>query len=1253
MNPSKIFLVFLLCGIPFILSAQHIVSGRITDADDGSPIPDAAVFISNTTAGATTNAAGYYQLKIPGGGSYRLVVSHVGYQSVFHDIEPGRMSHTFDATLQAREIEEATIAVKVSARKKDIDLFWKSILGTTPSKRTIRATNPDDVFFYYNPETQKLTVTCRMPLQIVNYETGYHIQCVLDHFTHDYQTNLTSWQLQSMFTELEPENVKQKLLWETKRKKTYQVSISNFIRSFYQNTLSENGFMLLDVRMKPVITVKKLSSVSGLKQVDVEYEPDQIQAVDPDDFLSTDSANHKMVNMPELPAGHEIMLFCFGKPVTDKEIQEIMAAKKFKTGWKKIGLFRNTVHTPQPIHIFPDGTYMNPLKLIPTFSSKSLNGLNMTLPIEYRLGADDIAVEAFAENEPLEEVMPLHPFAVPLLDVAKLFDRQLSVFPQEKVHLHTDKPYYLSGERIWFRAHIVDAATHVPSFSSNCVYVELFNAKDSAVSRIKTGLGNDLYSGYISIPEDAPEGDYTLRAYTAGMRNLDEDYFFMKNIRIGDPLSRMMQVQPKFQFLSDKKIDAEFRFSRIRPSAPVNPESLRIAVNSEKPVNLRTVDGKSKLGFHLAPGEKQRVMLLDAKYETIPFSQYIKIPLPDDDFDVSFYPEGGSALYGVEGRMAFKSMQRNGTEIDVEGTVYDSKGNEITRFETDMRGMGLFKMKYDAGETYYAVCTNGKGQSKRFELPAARENGYALSAVWSRDLLSVTVRPETSDTLCLLVHTRGVVQDVFVLENANEPVIFKKKDFPSGVSHLLLLTKETVPVCERLVFVQNDDQAKVVSKTGKNNHATRSPVDYTVSITDETGEPLPGNFSVSVTCDNEVAADTTMNILTSLLLTSDLRGNIPDPGYYFRKQGRSSEYALDLLMLTQGWRRYDTERIVRNNLTSLDTLQAKGHGLSGTVRYALGWRPVENANVNILSMSGDFTYETSTDRNGRFYLPDSETPDSTVLIVQTDARADRPVKYELLLDGASYPERTLPVVAAGAPDRVQFANYVDKAEQQYVDEFGTRIRHIPEVTITAPKKMGIDYSRYYQPRDVQHVMTENDLKKFPPTSFESLVMRIPGIVIDENNLFSYAREPVVFIVDDFPPDAMSQEDPLLDDIVLSQIIQVDFLVTQVGFIRAKYVVSITTSSRKPKETPYIKYFMPLGFQRPSEFYVPKYDTPEKNTKPDLRTTIHWQPNLTTDEEGKASFSFYTADAPSTYTVVIEGMAEDGKIVYQRDKIVVE
>ena len=100
-------------------------------------------------------------------------------------------------------------------------------------------------------------------------------------------------------------------------------------------------------------------------------------------------------------------------------------------------------------------------------------------------------------------------------------------------------------------------------------------------------------------------------------------------------------------------------------------------------------------------------------------------------------------------------------------------------------------------------------------------------------------------------------------------------------------------------------------------------------------------------------------------------------------------------------------------------------------------------------------------------------------------------------------------------------------------------------------------------------------------------------------------------------------------------------------------ISDTTAMMKRDTTLFTKRIMPLGFQKPAEFYAPKYDQPNQNIKPDLRTTIHWQPNLTTNEEGKASFKFYTADTPSTYTVVIEGVTDDGKVVYKRDKVVVK
>ena len=131
MNKHKFNLPCLLLFwvVPFVLTGQRYISGQITDAEDGYPIPGASVFFDNTTVGAATDAEGHYQLKMPGEGIYRLTITHVGYQSVYKDIESGSTSVVFDAALSVNQLEEVTVAASVRFRQTDINLFWYTILG--------------------------------------------------------------------------------------------------------------------------------------------------------------------------------------------------------------------------------------------------------------------------------------------------------------------------------------------------------------------------------------------------------------------------------------------------------------------------------------------------------------------------------------------------------------------------------------------------------------------------------------------------------------------------------------------------------------------------------------------------------------------------------------------------------------------------------------------------------------------------------------------------------------------------------------------------------------------------------------------------------------------------------------------------------------------------------------------------------------------------------------------------------------------
>ena len=351
------------------------ISGRITDARNGSPIPTATVFFANTTVGVTTDMDGNYQLKIPGEGIYNLMVSHVGYQPVVNSIMPGTTSIVMDVTMQIKELDEVNVSKRIRFRRKDINLFWNKVLGRNPSKSTIQATNPEAVYYYYNPKTRLLKVTCHEPLQIINYETGYHIQYFLTHFVYDYNTKITNWDYNCAFTELEPENIRQQLYWEKNRKAVYHVSLTKLIKSLYNNSLSNDGFVLL----------------SNLRQSELFVPSNQSLSVHPD-FMVLDNVADNSKTLDLLT--DEMLLLCYGRPVTDNDWTNIANIRSEVGGIQNVssrrwnrefnGIYRNVLYGGGTIYIYSDGTFTYRLIIVTMDESKpKLEGLSMSVPIDF------------------------------------------------------------------------------------------------------------------------------------------------------------------------------------------------------------------------------------------------------------------------------------------------------------------------------------------------------------------------------------------------------------------------------------------------------------------------------------------------------------------------------------------------------------------------------------------------------------------------------------------------------------------------------------------------------------------------------------------------------------------------------------------------------------------------------------------------------------------------------------------------------
>ena len=913
---------------------------------------------------------------------------------------------------------------------------------------------------------------------------------------------------------------------------------------------------------------------------------------------------------------------------------------------------------PQQFTVYSDGTYSGLLEIqeIKGYQN-TVTGLSLAMPKEY----NNIAIQGKKDK------------AENLADsLALLFHNQLAYFPQEKIHLHTDKPYYISGERIWFRAHLADAATHVLESYSRYVYVELINPLDTIVTRVKIRQQDGAYHGCLLIPEIAPEGDYTLRAYTTFMRSQDEDYFCTKPVRIGDPQASAVHTETKFAFEDGNWLTATFRFSHVGISSPLVPKSAKVTVNDGKPMNLEVDnDGRATFRINLPATSRKRIILLETMASNYPYRQFIQVPVPDDDFDVAFFPEGGSVMQGARCKIAFKAMKSNGQSTDITGVIYDQSGAQIQKIKSGHLGMGYFENFAEKGKTYYAICTTGQGQSKRFNLPAATDRGYALSVSQLNENIFVTVlQPagnQHGDELYLLAHTHGMVHFAELWDHEKNIASFRKEQFPSGVLHFILFDAGLHPVSERLVFINNNDQAQAVFQTDQEQYSSRSLVQSRITISDRSGQPLIGSFSVSVTSDKEVMPDSTSNILTQLLLTSDLYGYIENPAYYFQNTPASA-YALNLLMCTQGWRRYNIAELSRGRFSQPTFPIEIGAEISGTVKRIFLGKPVENIDVSVVSHQGDYFDNTITDKDGRFYFYDGELPDTTRFLVSA-MPAKGVFDLELIMDMETFPERTLPADPFRSPvGRLQLAIYADKAEQQYISEGGIRLYHIPEVTITAERKPPRKSLFYDMP---SNSITEEELDKIFVTNVYMLLSRFPGVrVVNKTVTIRNAGNPFsdedgntigggapLLLLDDMPLPI-----EWLDNINVFDIAQIDVLKDASNTIlfgtRGTYgVIVIFTKgggiSNKAVPKPlHIKTILPLGYQTPVEFYAPKYDTPEKRNSsiPDLRTTIHWQPVVQTDSLGVASFEFYTADEATTYTAIIEGLANDGTIIRHEEKL---
>ena len=801
---------------------------------------------------------------------------------------------------------------------------------------------------------------------------------------------------------------------------------------------------------------------------------------------------------------------------------------------------------------------------------------------------------------------------------ANPFIEQIEHYPQEKLHVSTDKDSYIAGDTIWLRAHCADAATHRPVAASRYVYVELRDDRGSLVRRIKLLSRDSVYSGYLPTQSLERFGDYSLTAYTLYMRNQGPDYFFKKPLTI-------------WPYQEDRK--------------------------TKRNTSVRKVS----------------------------------------DFDVSFFPEGGYLIDGYDCCVAFKALGDDGGSVEVTGVLKNDREEVVDTLRTLHGGMGCLRFTPHTGERYYAECTMEGGKTERFDLPASNNLACVLRVLHTERDFTVMVqsgRPLPKG-LRLLVHCRGNLCYFREWNDDLPSLIFKRDKLPGGVLQILLLDKAGNALSERLVFNRGEELATTDMQV-RGSLKQRTKVTLAVTATDPDGGPAAGDFSIAVTDRAAVPAATSGSIYSTLLLTSELRGTIETPDWYFEGRDAARVAALDALLLTQGWRRYDVPELMKKEYVEPQYPLEVGQEIAGRINKGGLWnrrKKLDRYEMRMIVPRWHYSLQAPIDKEGRFALNGFDFPDSTLFVLRPAAAKGLLPEAYVKVARDSFPEvGTLPRVPeadAANPYLAQARHYIEQRGQ-------TDMRNILIDTVVVTHRIRQEMKSPEQ-RLAAHTWDMQQIKEMGAYSIMEFVQRMPGMNFIGGRL-SYHGANVSFMIDGVldntttphSADADFQAGSTIGQLIVTGtkkksmteialergglepdknltmpicttwpmewVSRIDLIAGGNMFLWGVFdgaIVSITTKTGDELDQALavapaidVSIASPLGYQTPAEFYAPAYATEKarRSMVPDYRTTLYWNPSVEFDETGRATVEFYTSDAPADYDISIEGVTQNGKII---------
>jgi len=754
---------------------------------------------------------------------------------------------------------------------------------------------------------------------------------------------------------------------------------------------------------------------------------------------------------------------------------------------------------------------------------------------------------------------------------------------QEKIYVHTDRSYYLCGDILWFKAYLTNAHNRQPVWLSKVVYIEVLNGQHQPVLQGKIAVKKSGGSGSFFLPFSLPSGNYDVRAYTNWMKNLSTDTYFHKMITI---------------------------------------------VNTTK--NLDAAGVPAEAAWHAV-----------------------------------FFPEGGSLVNGLQSEVAFKVTDRANKGVSCSGVIVDPSNDTLVHFETRRLGMGHFFLRPEKNKEYTAIITGADGAVIRQTIPKALEEGYVMHVVdMSDNRLKIAVAANQSGArlsgqVYLMVHHAG---HIFVGEEmtvGTDPIVlFLNKDrLPEGISQITLFDSEKHPQCERLCFKRPRRNMSVTAAADKSTYPSRSKVVIGLSTADASKNQLAGNLSVAVYRIDSLHTADIETINSYLWLSADLRGNIEDPGYYFDNDDTTANEALDNLLLTQGWRKFSQPPAGTAKTRALAFIpEHAGHIITGRVTLEATKAPAPGILV-YLSVPGRRIQLKGciSDSAGIVHFDMKDFYGPNQIVVQTNTGLDSLYHLEIFSPFSEADEdQALPALFVSENDReflqsahfhMQLQNGFHKGDLQQLQ--APMVDSLPFYTRPTKTYLLDNFTRFTTMEEVLREYVYEIGVRRKGKNFRLLTFNSAGAAVEVNQ----PMEQPLFNID---PLVLLDGVPVFD---MNKIIAYDPLkVKKLEVVGAKYfygpiisygIASFTTYKANLEGYTLDPHDLLLdyeGLQQQRLFYSPDYSSDEAlhSRLPDFRDVLYWSPEITTTDNGRGSFSFYTGDAPGSYLVDIQGIDSLGE-----------